>query len=96
MFAAIERAKNLPSRSLPTYPRKKAPAFHPAVPVRIRALKAWRDRKARSLKLEAGLLLNKNLLTDIAVRNPQEVAGLKEIADMRDWQRSVLQKTKGR
>ncbi len=104
LAAAIEKAKELPERSLPTYPRKKAPAFHPAVPVRIRILKAWRDRKARALKLEAGLLLNKNLLTAIAVRNPQEVAALDEIAEMRNWQRSefgreiiaALRKSKGR
>jgi ribonuclease D len=88
LTTAIEKAKKLPNRALPTYPRKKTPAFHPAVPARIRALKAWRDRKAKSLRLEAGLLLNKNLLTAIAVRNPQEVAGLDEIADMRNWQRS--------
>lgn len=85
---AIDTAKKLPNRALPTYPRKKAPPFHPAVPVRIRALKAWRDRKARNLKLEAGLLLNKNLLTTIAVRNPQEEAELEQIDDMKNWQRS--------
>ena len=89
---------------MPSYPRKKAPAFHPAVPVRIRAMKAWRDRKARTLNLEAGLLVNKNLMTAIAVRNPQGVAELEEIADMKNWQRiefgreiiDVLQKVKGR
>jgi ribonuclease D len=104
LTTAIQEAKNLPNRALPIYPRKKAPAFHPEVPARIRVLKAWRDRKAKSLKLEAGLLLNKNLLTAIAVRNPKEVAGLDEISDMRNWQRSefgreiitALQKGKGR
>lgn len=104
LAAAIKKAKNLPNRALPFYPRKKAPAFHPAVPVRIRALKTWRDRKARSLELEAGLLLNKNLLTALAVRNPREVAELDEIADMKNWQRSefggdiiaILQRARGR
>lgn len=104
LAAVIKKAKALPSRTLPIYPRKKAPAFHPSVPVRIRAMKAWRDRKARTLKLEAGLLVNKNLMTAIAVRNPQGVAELEEIADMKNWQRiefgrdiiAVLQKSRGR
>ena len=104
LAAAIEKARNLPERALPVYPRKKAPPFHPQVPVRIRALKAWRDRKARSLKLEAGLLLNKNLLTTLAVQNPQEIAALDDIADLKNWQRTefgrdiigILQKQKGR
>ena len=104
LAAAIAKADKLPNRSLPTYPRKKAPAFHPAVPGRVRALKAWRDRKARTLKLEAGLLLNKNLMTAIAVSNPHEVAGLNDIADMKNWQRQefgqdivdVLKKGRGR
>ena len=84
---AIAKADKLPNRSLPTYPRKKSPAFHPAIPERIRALKAWRDRKARTLKLEAGLLLNKSLMTAIAVSNPHETDGLNDIADMKHWQR---------
>ena len=88
LAAAIKKAKKLPAGALPTYPRKKAPRYHPAVPVRIRALKTWRDRKARELKLEAGLLFNKNLLTAIALRNPQEFKDLQEVADMKNWQRS--------
>ena len=88
LAAAISTAKSLPKRALPVYPHKKAPAFHPAVPIRIRALKAWRDRKARALKLEAGLLLNKNLLTTIAVLNPREIAVLDTVAELKNWQRS--------
>jgi ribonuclease D len=59
---------------------------HPATPDRIKLLKNWRDKKARKLKIEPGMLINKNLLTAIAVRNPSEVKSLADIGDLKHWQ----------
>ena len=86
LIAIISAANQTPARELPVYPRRKAPLVHPATPDRIKVLKNWRDRKARKLKIEAGMLINKNLLTAIAVRNPTEVKSLADIGDLKQWQ----------
>jgi ribonuclease D len=86
LIAIISAANQTPARELPIYPRKKAPLVHPATPDRIKVLKKWRDKKARKLKIEAGMLINKNLLTAIAVRNPSKVKSLADISDLKQWQ----------
>lgn len=86
LIAIIRAANQTAARKLPLYPRKKAPVVHPAIPDRIKVLKNWRDRKARKLKIEAGMLINKNLLTAIAVRNPSKVQSLADIGDLKQWQ----------
>jgi len=86
LTAIINTAKQTPARELPVYPRRKAPVVHPATPDRIKLLKNWRDKKARKLKIEPGMLINKNLLTAIAVRNPSEVKYLADIGDLKQWQ----------
>ncbi|MGA9477668.1 MAG: ribonuclease D, partial [Desulfobacterales bacterium] len=48
----IRCAQQIASDDLPVYPRKKNRAMHPAVPDRIKALKNWRDKKARVLDVE--------------------------------------------
>jgi ribonuclease D len=86
LIAILNTAKQTPVRELPVYPRRKAPVVHPATPDRIKLLKNWRDKKARKLKIEPGMLINKNLLTAIAVRNPSEVKSLADIGDLKQWQ----------
>ena len=88
IIVAIAEAMALPEADLPVYPRKKARPVHPRVPDRIKALKSWRSHKARSLGLEAGLLVNKNLVTTLAVNNPRDRAALNKISEIKDWQKT--------
>lgn len=87
VIEAVKRAVNLPAEQLPVYPRKKPAAINPAVPPRLKALKAWRDAKARDLALDPALLCNKALLNIIADRNPLSLETLDTISEMRQWQR---------
>ena len=88
IIEVIAKAMALPEADLPVYPRKKPKPVHPRVPDRIKALKIWRTRKAGSLGLEAGLLFNKNLVTTLAVNNPQDRASLDRIPEIKDWQKT--------
>jgi ribonuclease D len=56
------------------------------VPERIRKLKAWRDAHAAKLKLDPGLIANKQLLTAIAVRKPSATDEMETIAGVKHWQ----------
>jgi ribonuclease D len=73
---------------MPVYPRKTAPILNPAVPRRLRALKAWRDVKAKKLAIAPAMLFNKTLLGTIAAENPQNMKTLGEIAGIKNWQKN--------
>jgi ribonuclease D len=90
LLEVIRQALALPREGLPVYPRKKPISVPPAVPDRIRALKTWRDRKARKLGLEPGLLINKSLMTALAIARPRGPEELEGLADLKNWQKQVL------
>ena len=86
LLARIESAMRIPPSELPVYPRNRAPSIPPAAPARIRRLKKWRDRKARELNIEPGVLLNKAAITAIALENPQTRRELATLPELRRWQ----------
>ena len=85
---AIHRAQQIPSDNLPVYPRKKNRAMHPAVPDRIKALKNWRDKKARALGVEPTVLLNKSMMTALATEKPIKLQSLDAVKELKEWQKN--------
>lgn len=85
---AIHHAQQIPSGDLPVYPRKKNRAVHPAVPDRIKALKNWRDKKARALDVEPAVLLNKNMMTALATEKPVKPQALDAVKELKEWQKN--------
>lgn len=85
---AIHHAQQIPSDDLPVYPRKKNRAVHPAVPDRIKALKNWRDKKARALDVEPAVLLNKNMMTALATEKPVKPQALDAVKELKEWQKN--------
>ena len=88
IIEVIAEAMAVPEADLPVYPRKKPVPVHPRVPDKIKALKTWRTRKAKSLNMEAGLLVNKHLMTTLAVNNPQDRTALDQISEIKNWQKA--------
>ncbi len=88
LVAAIHHSRLIPADGLPAYPRKKSRAMHPAVPDRMKALKNWRDKKARALDIEPSVLLNKSAMTALAIANPKEPPSLTDIAELKGWQKN--------
>ena len=86
LLGTIRQALKLPDKQLPIYPRKKAPVSNPAVPKKLKALKSWRDAKARSLNLEPRMLFTRALLSTIADSHPQDIKALAKIKEIKKWQ----------
>jgi len=86
ILAAVEKAGNLSASQLPAYPHQRSPRLSPRIPRRINAIRDWRDALAAELNLDPPLLLNKALMSDIAVRRPKDIESLREIESMQDWQ----------
>jgi ribonuclease D len=88
--AAVSSALDIPEDRLPVYPRKKTPPVSPAVPPRLQALKAWREKVAADLQIEPGVLINNALLNAIATENPRSEGQLAGIEGMKNWQMAAL------
>ena len=54
VIKAIQAAINIPAQRLPRYPRTKTPAVPAVVAERMRALRRWRDKRARSVANRSG------------------------------------------
>jgi ribonuclease D len=80
----------LPAENLPVYPRTPRPEKDPAAEKRLTALKTWRKKRAESLEIDPGVLINNTLLEALSRQVPQSVAQLEEIPGLKNWQRQVL------
>lgn len=87
IVAAVKKGFKVTPDKLPRYPRKKAPQVPPQVPDRIKALKAWRDRKAEALELDPPLLLTKAQMAVVATACPRSIHSLDALADLKNWQK---------
>ncbi len=85
LLKAVAKAQALEPKQRPVYPRKRSPRLPAGVPDRVTALKVWRDRKAATLDLDPGLVLNKTLIQAIAVAKPINRKDLAAIVDIRRW-----------
>ena len=82
----VGKALKEPEGSLPVYPRRKKSLFVPGTSKRIRALKSWRDTKAKSLEIDPALVCNNGLISTISKNNPVDMRHLKEVDGIKKWQ----------
>ncbi len=87
IITQIRIACDTPEDQWPAYPRQKKPLIRPEVPKRIDRLKAWRDSVARDLCIDPPILLNKALMTEIAMKNPGSMDELSQLQGLKNWQR---------
>lgn len=83
---AVDTAIKLAHKDLPSYPRSGRRKKDPGVLKRIKELKKMREKLSQNLVLEPGILLNNNLITAIAVENPDSLSKLGDIENIRNWQ----------
>ena len=88
----IQKALEIPENELPTYPRKKAPLVKPTARKRIKVLKSWRERKAKTLGIDPCLVCSKAIIADIAIKNPNNTSQLNQIKELKNWQKNMLGK----
>lgn len=86
VLKAVDKGLKLPIRRLPSYPMKKANKMNTNVPKRIRALKAWRNKKAEQLHLPPPLICSNAIAGVLANRNPKTLTALKSIRELKNWQ----------
>jgi len=75
----------IPDEELPVYPREARPDWSSSVRKRVKALKAWRDIRAKHLGLEPGILMNNALINAFALKNPRSIKEMEEIPGLKKW-----------
>jgi ribonuclease D len=85
LLQEIHRAMAIPQEDLPAYPRKTWPELPSPARQRVKALKAWRDMRAKNLGMEPGILMNNALIQDLALKNPRSIKEMEEISGLRKW-----------
>ena len=83
---AVKNSLKFPAADLPVYPLRKAPVLPPEVSLRAKAIKRWRDLKAKELKLDPAIICNKTIINSIAIQNPASLRDLSKIKEMKKWQ----------
>jgi len=83
----VNRILKTPANKLPVYPKKQAPRVDASAAKGIKALKAWRDSKARFLDIDPGIFFSNALISVIAVQHPLCATTLDKIPEMKNWQR---------
>jgi len=88
LLQEIHLAMAIPDEDLPVYPRKTRPDLPSPVRQRVKALKTWRDMRAKSLGMEPGILLNNALIQDLALKNPRSIKEMEEIPGLKKWRQN--------
>jgi len=85
LLREIHRALAIPDEDLPVYPREARPDLSSPVRQRVKALKTWRDMRAKDLGMEPGILLNNALINAFALKNPRSIKEMEEIPGLKKW-----------
>ena len=85
LLQEIHRAVAIPDEDLPVYPPGAKPDLSPLLRKRVKALKTWRDMRAKNLGMEPGILLNNALINALALKNPRSISEMEEIPGLRKW-----------
>ncbi len=90
LLAAMARGRSVPDDRLSAYPRPERGTRDREAEARLDKLKAWRTVEAARLGIAPGILINNDLLGEIARAVPREPADLLRLEAMKAWQRREL------
>jgi ribonuclease D len=85
VFAAIQRALELPENELPGREQGERTAVSVSARRRIDALRVWRENEAKHARLDPSIVLSTRLIERLAVAGPRTFAELAAIEGIRQW-----------
>jgi ribonuclease D len=90
LIECLKQGLAIPETDLPCFPPSIRPQVNPAVAARVKALKEWREKKARELNLDPGVIISNALIDQIGEKNPAGSDDLESIPELRQWQHQAL------
>jgi len=90
LIECLKQGLTIPETDLPRFPPSIRPQVSPEVAARVKALKRWREKKARELNLDPGVLISNALIDQIGEKNPTGPEDLDLIPELRLWQHQAF------
>jgi ribonuclease D len=90
LIECLEQGMAIPESDLPRFPPSIRPQVSPEVAARVKALKGWREKRARELNLDPGVLISNALIDQIGEKNPTGPEELELIPELRLWQQRAF------
>lgn len=81
----IKYAIAKPEKNLVQYNPKSSSKISAPDPKIVKALKEWRDKKAKKIKIAPGLLCNNALINAIATEKPKSIDSFAKVKDIKKW-----------
>jgi ribonuclease D len=81
---------NLPQNELPKFPRSAKQRIGTRVSRRVRALRAWRARRATEMDIDPALVSTNAQIQSLALAHPKRRRDLEGIDTIRAWQRRLF------
>jgi len=86
LLAAVRRGLKVPEQDLPAVPRPPRRQREPEIEARTARLKSVRTEVAARLGLDPGVICPNSVLDGIARANPTDLAGLRQVEGLKEWQ----------
>jgi ribonuclease D len=90
LLAGVQRALALDEDALPRIERSARTRKDPTFDARVDRMKAVRNRVAKEMGLDPGVLCGRGTLEAVARAHPKDRAGLAQVGELRRWQVGVL------
>ena len=86
----IDESFKLPEDKLPVFPKKAGKRISAKMSEKIKALKVWREQKAREMEIDPPLVCTNNQIHSLASAHPKRLKDLGDIDTIRAWQRRLF------
>jgi ribonuclease D len=80
----------LPKNELPAFPRNTGQRIGAKVSKKVKALKKWREQRAKEMGIDPSLVCTNDQIHSLALAHPKRPKDLEDIDTIRAWQRRLL------
>ncbi len=85
-----DESTKLPEDKLPVFPRNAGERISAKMSKKVKALKVWREEKAKEMGIDPSLVCTNNQIHSLARAHPKRRKDLEDIDTIRAWQRKLF------
>jgi ribonuclease D len=86
----IDESTKLPENELPAFPRNTEERIDAKVLKKIKALREWREQRAKEMGTDPSLVCTNDQIHSLALAHPKRLKDLEDIDTLRAWQRRLF------
>ena len=86
----IDESTKLPENELPAFPMTTKERTGNKVSNKIKALKGWRELRAKEMSIDPSLVCTNAQIQSLALAYPKSLKDLEDIDTIKSWQRSLF------